>query len=827
MRKTACRVVPFVLLVSLSAQAPFVRVHRDAMPDDGANSQRASLLDADGDGDLDVVCTGPSPALACRIYRNLGRGNFTLDSAFAALGLVGPHLAADVDGDGDSDLLLPGKFLQNRGALGWLVTNTAMVVTPIAFGDVDGDLIGDVIGLSGQVSVLLGNGAGGFSAIALPAQGPTASDASLVDLDVDGDLDLLITVSPQLVWPPPFPPGFELAWRNNGNGTFTDVSATWLPGAVDDFTEDMVVGDFDGDGDQDAAFLSAAPGATLSWGFRRNDGTGRLVPWTGPSVAPLNLRARDLDADGDVDLVRNDAWFVNDGAANFTARVIAGSPAELLDVGDVDGDADLDLLLGGNSWNGFGNRVLLDDGGQQFVDATAFPWNPDWSITGSAWNAGYFGKTIAGDVDGDGDHDLLSLGGSLAVNRGDGWFDNRAFPWQSTSQFTYWARLVDLDGDSDLDAVYVAEFLGATPQLQLRTCRNLGNGVFVDLTATIPAVALAGFHAGTMLDADGDGDLDLATIDDAAQMLALYVDSGGGVFQLAPAAMPVIVGSHTAIESGDFDQDGDADLIVTSAGFATGASAHMLVNNGSGMFVDTPSRLSITGPLVPYAAVVLDIDHDTDLDAVLGPSIFLNDGNGRLVMSTSIGVGTLYVDSLAVGDLDGDGRQDLVAKPNGGSVHYCRNQGGGLIQSQGSIAPLWSTYQPVSLVDVDDDGDADLVLGSELWPNRRWHVEAPDLPRLGANYRLRFGSSDSSFTFAIPFLGAWQRTPLPPLGTLCVAAASALVLPPIPMVAGSATWATTIPNAPALFGADITMQALLVAPSRLRLTPGKRETVHR
>src|SRR5262249_55673916 len=147
--------------------------------------------------------------------------------------------------------------------------------------------------------------------------------------------------------------GVEFALRNTGGGNLVYVQS-WLPGAVADHTTAIALADFDGDGDLDLATYN-----DLVWFFRDNDGTGRLVTVfrsfgnpTGSAVLPHVLR--DVDRDGRVDFVGTGHWWHNNlPALPFDRRLLPGTPPGVLqDAGDVDGDGDLDLLLIGTDTNG-------------------------------------------------------------------------------------------------------------------------------------------------------------------------------------------------------------------------------------------------------------------------------------------------------------------------------------------------------------------------------------------------------------------------------------------------------------------------------------------
>ncbi|MDO7886633.1 IPT/TIG domain-containing protein [Hymenobacter cheonanensis] len=173
----------------------------------------------------------------------------------------------------------------------------------------------------------------------------------------------------------------------------------------------IVVGDVDGDGDLD---LLTANSSSNNVSVRLNDGRGNFTPPASnpnPAVgtAPRNLAVGDVDGDGDLDLVAatsigrySVSVRLNDGTGNFTPPtrnpnpVVGGNPNNLA-LGDLDGDGDLDLLAANTSSNTV--SVRLNDGRGNFTSPTS---NPEPAV-------GSDPESLAlGDLDGDGDLDLLT-----------------------------------------------------------------------------------------------------------------------------------------------------------------------------------------------------------------------------------------------------------------------------------------------------------------------------------------------------------------------------------------------------------------------------------
>ncbi|MEQ1633772.1 MAG: VCBS repeat-containing protein, partial [Planctomycetota bacterium] len=735
------------------------------------------------------------------------------------------------------DVLLRGQVLRNDGAAG---LRAIPVNAPIPWrtADVNGDGLTDLLAYTvtgsfpnpSTTTVTVWLAGPGFVFTPRPVLSLTGSilgDAAFADLDGDFDLDLLLGVSRNFWFASS---GFERVLENDGTGTFTERAA-WLPNPIDDVTTAVVAGDFDGDGDVDCAFHGAPFLAVPTWSFRANNGAGVLQPWIGPVVPGVpngepTQRVLDLDRDGALDFVHPGAWWRNDGRGNFQERLVQSSPHRrvLFDIGDVDGDGDLDLLFGGYGGNGSSLRLLLDQGGQTFVDATAYAWEPDG------------GEPIVGDVDRDGDLDVLLGGGSLFVNDGSGAFKAVPFPWQATTAYRSRPAFLDVDGNGNLDVIA----FGDTNEMHLYL--GNGTGVFVDLAPGIPATPVSGFPgfptALATFDADGDGDDDVVYGDN--NLIRLVRNQGNLTFAEDPTAFPVLNESFAAVACGDFDRDGDIDVMTgRQYGSGQGSPLHMFVNDGTGQFTDTPTWLSVASIFwLPASLSAFDADGDGDLDIAIGSvgssSLFyrhlllINDGTGRLIERATF-PNVRSNNRMTPGDIDGDGDLDLVAYCEIGLLVWSNNGSGvfsnlGAVNADGSASPV---PQPsLQLADFDGDGDADLIALNSYMRNRQWDATASFLPQTGRDYPLQFGALGVTNGGCFPYLGTRQaHIPLPPFGTIGLDLASVVPLPIVPLVAGTAQLTIAIPNSASLVGLPFGVQALLYDGVRWHLSPPVRDLV--
>ena len=323
----------------------------------------------------------------------------------------------------------------------------------------------------------------------LPADSGPYTDVLLVDVNQDGNLDMVLARQA----------GGDRLLLGTGDGHYYDASAN-LPFSAE---ESNAVGavDIDRDGDIDLVFARKQGVRLLI-----NNGSGIYTTqaWAGDTLDEAQgIAFGDFNTDTLPDVLvgrdsRPDTVLLS-GAGTHTAQSLPITPGSTLDarVADVNGDNKLDLLL---VRIGMHDVLLLGDGAGGFQDASdRLPDDPAF-ISFSA---------DMGDIDGDGDIDILiAVGGATGLNRlwrndGGQFVDVTASQWPTLLYGTAKVLFVDLDDDGDLDVLEV-NFFGPD-----RLYRNDGAGNFQPWASLPESSDLRGV-AAAVGDVDHDGDTDIA-----------------------------------------------------------------------------------------------------------------------------------------------------------------------------------------------------------------------------------------------------------------------------------------------------------------------------
>ncbi|MCH8042774.1 MAG: tandem-95 repeat protein, partial [Planctomycetes bacterium] len=518
--------------------------------------------DVDGDGDIDVLSASQFDDTIAW-YENDGSGRFVAHTISTAADFAIRVFAADVDGDGDMDVLSASVF-DNK--IVWYENDgdqrfTPHLITTLAF---------------------------------------WAVDVIVADMDGDGDIDVLSASRDD----------DKIAWyENDGNQQFTaHTISTAANGARRLFAADV-----DGDGDIDVLSASRT-GDQIDW--YENDGSQRFTPHNISSTADgaMSVIAADLDGDGDMDVLSasyNDdkiVWYENDGGENFTPHTISANAdnVQSVSVADMDGDGDLDVLSA--SYNDDKIAWYENDGSGGFT-----PHTISTDVDGAR-------SAIAADVDGDGDLDVFS------ASTGDNtiaWYENDGNPSLSAAADSY------TSGEDELLSVPAASGVLA----------NDSDTQGGSLSAVLEVDAQ---HGNLVLAADGSftylPEENFFGTDSFSYRAT--VDSRRSVPALVQITVESVNDAPTAVDD-EYEVDEDTLLVSTKAlAPSDGLMHHWTFDETSGeVLSDVAGQLD--GTLVNW-----DASEDTWVEGVVGGALDMGDNNNYVELSDVIASRDTYTISV-------------------------------------------------------------------------------------------------------------------------------------------------------------------------------------
>ncbi len=765
----------------------------------GANPFTIAIGDLDGDGKPDMAVTNFG-ANTISVYRNIAAsgsissGSFAPKVDFATGASPFGITIGDVDSDGKPDLMVTNggsntvSVFRNTATVGTLGTGSfatrvdfASGTQPnsVAIGDVDGDGKADMavthasgISLYRNTSTVGAITTGSFAARVDFAAGSSPARVAMADLDGDGKVDVAIA--------------------NQGSNNVSLLRNTAVSGGIDagslaarvDFETStgavsVATGDLDGDGKPDLVVTNFASG-TVSV-FRNTATTGSIDAGSfGAKVDfaagsnPRGLFICDLDGDGKPDLAvanqssatvslfRNTASIGSINSGSFTAKVdfATGVAPYSVSAGDLDGDGrpeivvanvtsnTLSVIRSTNNNSELSSLTLssgtLTPGFSGAISAyTATVPNATSSITVTPTradanatiqvriNAGSFTSVNSGSASGS----LPLVVGSntieILVTAQDASTKtytvlvNRAPippPISITSISPLMAapgQAVTLTGtDFNTSPAQNIVFFGAT-RAQVTAATATSVTVTVPVGATYAPITL--LNTGTGLAAYS-----------LQKFTPIYSPAKAGITSTdySPKQDYTSGANPIAVAIGDLDGDGRADLAVANFGAAT---VSVYRNTATGGSIDAGSfanKVDFATGTNPYAIAIGDLDRDGKPELVVANegagtlSVLRNTGtNGSITtgsFATKVDYNTGFNPrSLAIGDLDGDGKPDMaVANAGSTTLSVFRNVSATGVINNGSFAPkvdFASGSAPVSVAigDLDGDGRSELVVTNQ------------------------------------------------------------------------------------------------------------------
>jgi hypothetical protein len=608
----------------------------------------------------------------------------------------------------------------------------------VAVGDFNGDGKQDLAlaneTSSGTVSVLLGKGDGTF----LPAQafpaGSNPRSVAVGDFNGDGKLDLAVA-------------NYNLSGSvsvllGNGDGTF-QAAVNYAAGTR---PQSVAVGDFNGDGIPDLAVANYGDlngnGQGVSVLLGKGDGTFLPAQAFSAGIHPSSVAVGDFKGDGHPDLAVANYYggvsvLLGQGDGTFlpAQSLYAGAGPRSVAVGDFNGDGRLDLVVA--NYNSHNVSVLLGNGDGTFQPAVNYATGDGFPIS-----------VAVGHFNGDGKLDLavadyglsISFGNSgiysgvhVLLGNGDGTFQ---------TAYTYYAGIHptsvavgDFNGDGKQDLA-VASYWSSNVSVLLGN----GDGTFLTAKSYTAGVYPRSVAVG---DFNGDGKLDLAVAgytqgEFSYGTVSVLLGQGDGTFQ---AAYTLDAGDHpSSVAVGDFNGDGKLDLAVTDFGddYGNGQGVSVLLGKGDGTFLPPQSYAAGSRPL---SVAVGDFNGDGILDLAVADygtwpytngsvSVLLGKGDGTFLPAVNYAA-EAWPRSVAVGDFNGDGKQDLAVTNLYGTVVVLPGNGDGTFQPAMYYGGAWGSG---AVGDFNGDGKPDLAVANY-----------GDWLAKGQGVRVLLGNGDGTF----------------------------------------------------------------------------------
>jgi hypothetical protein len=706
----------------------------------GVYNYTVAVADVNGDGKPDMVvtnwCASSSNCTNGSVSVLLGNGDGTFQTA-VSYGSGGNEAfsvaVADVNGDGKPDVVVSN----------WCVSSSNCT--------------------NGSVSVLLGNGDGTFqTAVSYSSGGNGVRNLAVADVNGDGKPD--VVVANWCVSSSNCANASVSVLLGNGDGTFQTAVSYGSGGA---FAFSVAVGDMNGDGKPDLVVInectsnSNCTNGSVSVLLGNGDGTFQTaVSYGSGGEDAYGVAVQDVNGDGKPDLLVTNECASNSNCTNGSVSVLLGNgdgtfqtavsygsggeDAYGVTVADVNGDGKPDVvvanLCGSNSNCTNGSvSVLLGNGDGTFQTAVSYSSDGESS----------FSVAVA-DVNGDGKPDVVvanvcsasgcgSGSASVLLGNGNGTFQGAA-SYSAGGQNASSVAVADVNGDGKPDMI-------AANQCAINSCANgsvsvlLGNGDGTFQTEVSYASGGEYSYSVAVADVNGDGKPDVMVASNCAinscanGSVGVLLGNGDGTFQTAVSYSSG--GESTfSVAVADVNGDGKPDLIVANACASSSncanGSVSVLLGNGDGTFQTAVSYSS--GGEDAFFVAVADVNGDGKPDLLVASecvsngnctngsvNVLLGNGDGTFQTAVSYGSGGAYAFSVAVGDMNGDGKPDLVVANECTSNSNCTNGAVSVLLGNGdgtfqtalatSTPELPSAIQSLALADFNGDGKLDVASG--------------------------------------------------------------------------------------------------------------------
>jgi hypothetical protein len=518
-----------------------------------------------------------------------------------------------------------------------------------------------------------------------------------------------------------------------GDGTFqTPITQNIASSNI--FFDAIAAGDFNGDHVLDVAiwaidsntsdsevhiFLGTGTGSFTTGGVFHAPNSNIFNP------GPNSLVAADVSGDGKLDLAAMTPYngvfiFLGNGDGTFQTPVanatVCTSACGGVAVGDLNGDGKLDLAFESNNTTGGGISILLNNGNGTFGTGIYYPVATSGVLAANS--------VAIGDVNGDKVPDVVVSGSSVSaivfLNQGSGTFKVNGTVGTMPAGATNNIVLADINGDKKLDIV-MPDGLG-----DVFTFLGKGTGLFSNGPAyPLQAATFGGNYLIALVDFNKDGALDLLDTN-GFNNNTVSLGRGDGSFQTNQiyAYSASLVTNNLA--TADFNGDGFPDTAQSLSGGANGmvginlGSSHGALGTASLVTASTCAN-----NLVEWvAAGDVNGDGKPDLVATLQDATFAGCQNNTVAVMLGLGTGkfraaSYYATSATAQegivylvDLNGDGKLDIVTENANGTISVLLNKGNGTYKP-GTLITSISAINGLGLylafADFNGDGKMDIA----------------------------------------------------------------------------------------------------------------------
>ena len=527
----------------------------------------------------------------------------------------------------------------------------------------------------------------------------------------------------------------------------------WFPDNNGSVSYALAWGDIDGDNDLDLVIGNEQGNEKIIIHKNDNGELNSHASQTITNTGPVNAIALgDMDGDGDLDLAVGGAYlggssfirvFENNDGIFITPPWISSQRYNTLDLawGDMNGDGWLDLVAG---TGGFGNArpdiIFRNENGRLNPIAITITTPSNTS------------DIALGDMNNDGKIDIATDSGYILLN------SSTTATISMTSYYTptnkgavAWG---DIDNDNDLDLVS-----GNTIYTNSYNIAPESHPLFSEANSS--QYRPGDIRRADFGDVDNDGDLDLAIVVGINTWFAQVYTNQNGEFSHEDRWVSQDVDIKNDVAWGDVDNDGDLDLAVTKNANTSQVPAVIYFNEGEGggLQTDLDNLWQTTSNTASRDVAWGDFDNDGDLDLAVGnngPNEIYENISGKLTISpTWLSTDSQDTRSIVWGDVNNDNNLDLIVGNHHQPYAYINN--GNKSFTEIPLDTLGNTIRvnSVALGDVDGDGDLDLAIGNQrYWDdnNKSWRSGENVLyENTSGAFILAWASNDKRDTSAIAF----------------------------------------------------------------------------